>query len=385
MPQGVAQLRRTGIHLFRIAGIDIQIDFSWFIVFALVVWSLSSGYFPSQYPDQPTAIYWTVGVVAAILFFLSILLHELAHSMVAIREGIEIPSITLFIFGGVSRLGEEARDPWTEFRIAVVGPLSSFALAGAFWSMEAVLSGAMPTLVTTVFEYLAMINLLLGLFNLVPGFPLDGGRLLRAFVWWRTGSVTRATRVASDVGKGFAIVLMILGGVQIFAGQLLGGAWLLFIGMFLRSVAEQGYQELVVRQSLEGIDVEDVMMRDVVAVSPDITLRQLVDDYFLKHGFRGFPVVKNGRPIGMIRIEDVARIGRNELERTTVNSTMTALDEAHRIAPDAPLSEALKKMSFDGVGRLIVMRGDEMQGILTKEWLRRFLDVRRALGTTAGV
>jgi Zn-dependent protease/CBS domain-containing protein len=370
--------KQRGISLFKIAGIQIVIDYSWFIIFALIVWSLSAGYFPSRYPEAAAATYWGAGLLAALLFFLSIIIHELSHSLVAVASGIEIPSITLFIFGGVSRLSEEAKDPATELKIAIVGPLSSFALAVVFWLVTRVTAGQ-PQLITEVFRYLAIINLALGVFNLMPGFPMDGGRVLRAFIWWRGGSLTRATRIASDVGKSFAVVLMILGGVQIFAGALIGGVWLLFIGMFLRGVAQSGYQELVMRQSLEGVRVDEVMIEDVVSVPPDLSLRHLVDDFFLVHGYRGFPVVRDGRPIGVVRIEDVKGVPKEDFDRETVESVMVPMSEAYRIAPDAPLTDALKQMGKNGVGRLIVISHEEMKGMITKLGLQRLVEVRQIL------
>lgn len=370
---------RGGIPLFRIAGIQIIIDYSWFIIFVLVAWSLSAGYLPSQFPDASTGTYWTAGLLATLLFFASILIHELSHSLVAIRSGIEIPSITLFIFGGVSRLSEEAKNPATEFKIAVVGPLSSFVLAGLFLGVGSLMASGSPKIVVVVFQYLALINLALGIFNLVPGFPLDGGRVLRAIWWWRTGSLTRATRVASDVGKGFAVVLMIMGGLEIFFGALLGGLWLLFIGMFLRGVAERGYQELVLQQSLDGVQVDEVMIQDVVSVPPDLSLRRLVDDYFLTHGYRAFPVVRDGQPVGTVKVEDLKRVPKEQLDRATVEAVMSPMNDACRIAPDASLKDALKRMSENGLGRLIVMSGDRMEGMITKTGLLRLLQVRRIL------
>jgi CBS domain-containing protein len=226
---------------------------------------------------------------------------------------------------------------------------------------------------------LAIINLALGIFNLVPGFPMDGGRVLRALLWWRTGSLTHATRKASDIGKGFAVVLMILGGVEIFAGALIGGLWLIFIGMFLRGIAERGYQELVLRQSLEGVRVDEVMIEDVVSVPPDLSLRRLVEDFFLMNGYRGFPVVRDGKLIGVVRVEDVKRVPKEELDSKMVETVMTPMNEDYRIAPEAPLTHALKQMSENGIGRLMVMTGDEMKGMITKIGLQRLIEVRQIL------
>src|SRR5919198_2982046 len=248
-----------GLRLMHIAGIQITIDPSWFLIFLLIVFSLSAGYFPRAFPGQHVSAYWGAGVLATLLFFASILVHELAHALMAQRAGIHIPEITLFIFGGVARLSEEAEDPKTELTIAIVGPLTSFALALLFWGLNRVLAPAPPSFAHASLTYLAWINMAVGIFNLIPGFPLDGGRVLRAFLWYRSGSLTRATRTASQVGKGFAMILMLLGALQIFTGSLLGGLWLIFIGMFLRGTAEGGYQEVVLRQALADVAVHEVM------------------------------------------------------------------------------------------------------------------------------
>jgi Zn-dependent protease len=363
----------------RIAGIPITVDYSWFIVALLVVWSLSAGYFPRRYAGESTEAYWVAGIITTLLFFASILAHELSHSLVAIRSGIKIPGITLFIFGGVSRLSEDAKTPATEFKIAVVGPLSSFLLAAAFYLVAQGLSGRQPPLTVAVFQYLAFINLALGVFNLVPGFPLDGGRVLRAFWWWKTGSLTRATKVASDWGKGFALTLILVGGLQIFAGNLLGGIWFIFIGMFLRGAAAAGYEDLVMRRSLEGVQVQEVMVRDVVTVPPDLSLSRLVDDYFLKSGYRGYPVVESGRTLGVVSLANVSPVLERDRARVTVREVMVPLGEASVIAPEAPLDEALRKMTARGLGRLLVVKDDRLAGMITKTGLVRLLEMRRIL------
>jgi Zn-dependent protease len=267
-----------GINLFTVRGIELRIDYSWFIVFALVLFSLSLGYFPQVYPNQSNRVYWITGFLATLLFFISVVTHEMSHSFMALRSGVKIHGITLFIFGGMARLSEETDDPRTEFKIAVVGPLTSLMLAGVFWLIQLALRGEQPSILVEMFGYLAWVNLALALFNLIPGFPLDGGRLFRAFWWWKTGSVIDATRLAADWGKGFAIVLMIFGGLEIFAGSLIGGLWLIFIGTFLRGIAEASYHNVLLKQSLEGTRVEQVMTRDIVSVPPELPVSALISD-----------------------------------------------------------------------------------------------------------
>lgn len=368
-----------GISLFRIAGILIRLDFSWFIIFGLVLFALSAGYLPRTFPGQDPQTYWIAGLVATLLFFASVMLHELAHSLVAIRHGIDIPEITLFIFGGVSRLSQEPTDPKTEFKIAVVGPLTSFALAAAFGVLRVVLKGFEPSLIVVVIGYLTWINLALGIFNLIPGFPLDGGRILRAFLWWKTGSLTRATKVAADFGKGFAMAIMILGALQIFAGALINGLWFIFIGMFLRGMSVQGYEQLVLRKSLEGVHVAEVMVRDVVSVPSDLPIDQLVHDYFLHYAYRGFPVVDNGRVLGVVSVTAVRQLPREDYDNRRVADIMTPLQEDLLIAGDASLAEALMKMSREEQDRLLVLQGDRLVGLVTKTGLLRFVQIKQVL------
>jgi Zn-dependent protease/predicted transcriptional regulator len=370
---------RSGISLFKVRGIQISLDYSWFIVFGLVLWSLSAGYFPQIYPGQSRQIYWMAGLIATFFFFVSILVHELCHSLMALHLGIKIREINFFIFGGMARLSEEAASPKDEFKIAVVGPLSSFSLAAIFWGIQNALEADQPSIIVEVFGYLAWANVALAVFNLIPGFPLDGGRIFRAFWWWKTGSISRATKFASDIGKGFAIAIMVLGALQIFSGVLIGGLWLLFIGMFLRGVAEVSYQEMAVRQSLEGTRVEDILIKEVVTAPSELPLKRLISDYFLRYGYRGFPVTTNGTVLGLISLTDVKDVPEEEQRDKTVSQVMTPFKSEFTILPETPLTEALKKMTQENTGRLLVMRGDQMIGMITQTGLLRLLEIKRAL------
>ncbi len=369
----------SGINLFKIAGIQINIDVSWFIIFLLVLWSLSAGYFPRQFPDQSAQIYWGAGLVATLLFFFSVLFHEMSHSLMAQRCGIEISEIKLFIFGGVARLSEDSKNPLTEFKIAVVGPLSSFVLAIFFWICHKLLGGFQFSMAQAVTGYLVWINVALGIFNLLPGFPLDGGRILRAILWYRTGSLSRATKWASDVGKGLAIALMVLGAIQIFSGMLIGGLWLIFIGMFLRGVAEGGYQEVLMRQSLEDVQVREVMIEDVVSVQPELTVRELVTDYFLKYGYKGFPVMESGKVIGVVSLSEIKNIDRSHDQTTRVVDIMLSLDDTMVTSPDTSLVIAMRKMLTETIARLLVMENNQLLGMITKTGLMRFLEIKNIL------
>jgi Zn-dependent protease/CBS domain-containing protein len=372
---------RGGFPLFRIAGIQVRVDPSWFLIFLLIWWSLSAGYFPRARPEAGTAAAWGAGLLTALLFFVSLLLHELSHSLVARRAGHEVRSITLFLFGGASEMTSEPADPATEFEIAVVGPLASFALALFFWLLGRALPGGTPDLVPSVVEYLAWINVALGTFNLLPGFPLDGGRILRALVWWRTGSLRRASRVATQAGKGLGLGLALLGGIQIFSGALVGGIWLVLIGLFARGLAESSYQSLILRELLGQVSVADVMVREPVTVSPELTLDRLIDDYVLAHGFRGFPVVEGKRTLGVISLERLARVPPEQRAQQRVRDHLEPADAEHRVAPETPLLEALAQMGRIGAQRLLVLRpgSDELAGLLTQSGLVRFVELRQAL------
>lgn len=374
-----ASVRQSGLKLFRIAGIQIRLDYSWLIIFVLVLWSLSAGYFPRHYPDQSTSTYWIAGLVATVLFFASILIHELSHSLMAMRYGIKIPEITLFVFGGMAHISEDPKTPKIEFNMAVVGPLASFLLAGLFWAIKVVFEGIIPSLGVIVLEYLAWINVALGVFNLFPGFPLDGGRVFRAFWWWKTGSLRRATRLASDMGKGLALTLIILGGLQIFAGALLGGLWFIFIGMFLRGMAEGGYQELILKQSLEAVEAREIMVRDVVTLPPGLPLSRVITDYFLRYGYRGFPVAQEKRVLGVISLAEVKSVPEEERDSKKAEDVMRPRSEKIEIAPEASLSDALQKMTQEEMGRLLVMEKDQMLGMITKTGLLRHLELKHAL------
>jgi Zn-dependent protease len=382
MTTGLRRDARGGFPLFRVAGIQVRVDPSWFLIFLLIWWSLGAGYFPRTQPDASAAQTWAAGLLAALLFFVSLLIHELSHSLVARAAGQEVRSITLFLFGGAAEMTSEPEDPATEFRIAAVGPLASFVLAALFALAARSLPDATPELLVGVVRYLGWVNLALAVFNLLPGFPLDGGRMLRAVLWWRTGSLRQASRVATQAGKGLGLGLAILGGLQIFGGALVGGIWLVLIGLFARGLAESSYQSLLLRQLLGQVAVEDVMVREPVSVPPDLTLDRLVDEYVLGHGFRGFPVVEGGRALGVISIDQLARVPADTRAARRVLDVMAPADAAHCIAPETPLLEALALMAQSGAGRLLVIRpgSNELLGLLTQSGLARFVELRQALG-----
>lgn len=374
---------RRGIFLFRVFGIEVHADLSWFLIFALITLSLAYGYFPSQLPGLLPSTYLVAGLVASLLFFSSILLHELSHSVVAKRLGIEVPSITLFLFGGVSQLRDEPSDPQKELAITIAGPLMSFALAFVFGLVWFFVRSAEATPISQTFLWLSWINFALAVFNLMPGLPLDGGRVLRAFLWWRHGSIERATRTASRAGKALAMLLILGGFLMVFYGNW-GGIWLILIGMFLRSAAEASYQDLVLKRALQDARVAQAMIPDVQTVPPDITLREFVDEHVLRHGFRGFPVREGDEVLGVISLDQVKGAPREVLDGSTVREHMVRLSPRVTTSPEAPLVDALRRMSASGVGRLLVLEDGELIGMITKEGLLRFVEARRVLGGPRG-
>jgi Zn-dependent protease/predicted transcriptional regulator len=381
MSQAARAEPARGLNIGAIGGIPIRIDPSWLIIFALVMWSMSAVYLPSQVANAGAPATWLAGLFATGLFFSSLLAHELAHAVVARRAGIPVAGITLFLFGGVSRIEQEPASPRVELRVALVGPLTSFALAAAFELAARALRGDTPTLAVAVLAYLGWINAALGTFNLVPGLPLDGGRVLRALVWWRTGSLRRGTRVASNLGKGFALGLMALGVLEILSGSLVGGLWLVFIGFFMRGMASAGYQELALRAALEGVGVDEVMVRAPIRVSPDLSLRELLDEHLLRDGVSGYPVCEGEAVLGAISLPQLTSVPRGELEKRRVRDVMTPVGPDVCAEPSDSLLSALRKLALGRHRLLLVLRDGRLAGIVTRGAIQRVLEVRRVLGS----
>ncbi len=370
-----------GIKLFRVLGIQISIDWTWFIVFVLFAWSLSAGYFPFRHPGFTPGTYLAMGVVSALLLFACVLVHELFHSYTSNRLGLEIREITLFIFGGVAELTKEPDDPATEFKIAVAGPLASGLLALVFWLLSALFTGEAYPVANAILSYLSLINIVLLVFNMIPGFPLDGGRVLRAAWWARTGDVDRATRVASLIGKGFAVFLILSGLLQMFTGNFTGGLWSVLIGVFVQQAAESGYRQVVIKRALEGLKVKDIMSRDVVTVPEDKRISEAVDDYFIKYHHATFPVTSNSHVSGLLTLNKVRNIDKSEWERKSVGEVMEPLGPKDTLSPDDDAIEALRKMaSEDNSGRFPVLdKGGKLVGILSRTDIMKLIEFRAGL------
>jgi Zn-dependent protease len=351
------------VTLFRIRGIPVRVHLSWLVVFGLIAWSLAAGYFPRQLPNLPLVTYWANGLLAAALLFVSVFLHELSHSFVALRYGIPVSGITLHIFGGVSQLTREPDRPGAEWNMAIVGPLTSLGIAGALGLLYRL--AELPPPAAAVTRYLMMMNALVGVFNLLPGFPLDGGRLLRAALWKASGDLRWATRTAGRAGAAVAVFLMMIGVLQILTGNFVGGLWLLLIGLFLRQAAEGSSRAQQLRQALGALSVRDVMTRSVVHVPADLSVPRLVEEVFWPHHVSSFPVIEGGRVVGLVTVNQLKRVPRARWADTRVRDLMHPLDRNLQAAPGDPLWDAFEKLASNGVGRLAVLDGGQLVGYLS--------------------
>lgn len=365
------------VSLFSVSGIEIKIDWSWVIIAVLIAWSLAQGYFPSISEGLPQATYWGMGIVALVGLFASIVLHELGHSLVAQHYGLPIRGITLFVFGGVAEMTEEPARPKVEIAMAIAGPIVSLVLAAAFTvaaSFAETLGVAAPAVV--VLAYLGSLNLLLALFNLVPAFPLDGGRVLRGVLWWSTGDFRRATRWASLGGMLFSGVLIAVGLVSIFSGDFAGGIWWVLIGLFLNGAAQSSRQDVELRAALKGLTVRRLMTAAPITVPPDLGVDVLVDHFMHRHHHRLFPVVDGGRLVGAVSTLDVGRLPRERWGAETVAAIMQPCTPQNTVAADADVASALATMQTQKVGRLVVVDGGRLVGVLALSDVMRLLAVQ---------
>ena len=364
--------------LFRVAGIDVGVHPSWLVVFGLVTWSLAEGYFPGALDNPSPSLNWILGAISAILLFAAVLVHELAHSLVARAQGLDARSITLFIFGGVSNLGGESPKPRVEFLVAIVGPLSSFVIAALSWfGATAAPSGSAAE---AVLYYLAGVNALLGLFNLIPGFPLDGGRVLRSIVWQATGSLRRATEVAGAAGTIVSYAFLIWGFVQVLNGNVLTGIWTAAIGWFLQSASAASVQQVRLEEALRGTRVADIVRPDPGTVSPDLSVADLIEDYFLPQNRRAMPVAEDGRIVGIVTLGDVREVPLDRRATTKVGSVMGGREELVTVTPSSSLAKALEAIGRGDYEQVPVVENGRLVGMLTRADLLRQFQLRETLG-----
>ena len=388
---------KSSLRLFRVAGIDIGIHYSWIFIFILVSWTLAAGVYPSQHPGESAGLYWVMGVITALLLFVSVLLHELAHSLVARSRGMKVSSITLFILGGVSNLEDEPEKPGIEFSMAIVGPGTSLVLGIVCWLVVSAMTGALvspadlltgsafSTPVESVIGYLAWINVTLAIFNLLPGFPLDGGRVLRSILWGSTGNLVRATTIAGVVGQTFGWALIIIGvamvlGVRVWIFQgFLGGLWFALIGWFLMSAADASRKEIALRERLSHIKVKDVVGPEPRTIGPEATVAELVNQIFSRQHGRAIPVCDGGRLRGIVTVSDVKKVPQERWADTRVSSIMTG-DPLYTVKPDDNLSTVMKLISQHDINQVLVNREGQCAGILGRADIIRHIQFTQELG-----
>ena len=362
------------VKIFTIKGFNIRLDPSWLLIAALITWSLSQEYFPKVLPDAAPAIHLRMAIAAMLCFFASLLTHELAHSIVARRLGVPIKNITLFLFGGVAELEAEPKSGRIEFWVALAGPAMSFCLAFGFWVLakaSGLILDAEP--VTLVFSYLALINLILALFNLLPAFPLDGGRVLRAYLWNRNGNILSATKTAAKLGNVIAYLLMGLGVLALFQGALVSGIWQLMIGGFILLAARSSFQSQLARAAFEHKTVQDLMRRDPVTIGPEMTLSEYVKKIMLLKGVSFVPVLETGTLLGHMNRKVLSGIERENWGGTRVGDVFVGLDEQSSIAPDLPIQDLITRIAKTGQRKLMVVSGHQLVGVISLTDLIHYL------------
>jgi Zn-dependent protease/CBS domain-containing protein len=369
---------QNSVRLFTVAGIEVGIHASWLIIFMLVTWTLAVGYFPDVIPGIEPLTAWALGVLSSLLLFASVLVHELAHSFMAKARGLDARSITLFLFGGVSNLGGEAKKPSVEFQVAIVGPITSFALAGVAWVITGLVIDE-PRF-AAVFGYLAVINVLLGAFNLIPGFPLDGGRVFRAIAWTMTGSLRRGTEIASMVGRIVGYGFMLIGVFLILNAFFLQGIWIAAIGWFLQGAAGASVQQVAFEQRLRNVRVGEVVRRDTTCASPNDTVTEAIASYLVRGNRRAVPVCRDGSLIGIITTSDIAKVPEDERSTTRVVDVMGGRDRVVSVTPGLRLSDALQKLAEGEFEQLPVLEDGALIGVLGRADVLRQFQLREELG-----
>jgi Zn-dependent protease/CBS domain-containing protein len=382
---------KGSITIGRIGGIEIGLHYTWLLAFFLIAWSLARLAFPQAVPDLSISTYWIMGVVAAFGLFVSVLIHELCHSIVAIRRGMKVHSIVLFIFGGVSNIEGEPEKAWTEFIMSIAGPVSSLVLGGIFFGISYILNNAgyKNTSFEIVVYYLGYINVALAVFNIVPGFPLDGGRVFRSIIWGATKSLAKATTIAGNVGRAFGWALIIIGVMLVFGfgfniaslsfqGQF-NGIWFIFIGWFLTSAADNTMREISLQQHLAGVRVKDVMDSSPECVSPATSVETIVHESFIQRGRRALPVCNEAGLMGIVTLADVKRLPQDRWANTPVQEIMTR-SPLLSVNENDDLNGALKILAQNGLNQIPVMSSGRMVGLLTRSDVLRYLQTRQELG-----
>jgi len=366
-----------GITLVKLFGFKVKIDLSWLILGLLITWTLAQGLFPYFYKGLQTATYWVMGIAGALGLLVSIVFHELWHSLIARKFGLPMRGITLFIFGGVAEMTDEPPSPKAEFFMAIAGPLSSVALGlGLFGIFFLGINIGWPRPVTGVVNYLAFLNLLLAGFNLLPAFPLDGGRVLRSVLWGWKDNIRWATQIASKIGGFFGIALIMVGVLEVFLGNFIGGVWLAVLGLFIRGASHSAYQQLIVRRALEGEKVRRFMKSDPITVPPSLSVKDLVENYIYTHHFKMYPVVDDGQLMGCVTLSQVKSVPMEERDRHYVRELAEECSEKNTIGPDDDAMKALTTMSRTQSSRLMVVEGNRLVGVISLKDMMGLLSLK---------
>ena len=368
------------ITLFKMLGFEVRVDASWLLIAFLITWSLAVGVFPNELPGLLTGTYWWMGIAGALGLFGSIVIHEFSHSIVARHYGVPMKGITLFIFGGVAEMEEEPPNPKTEFLMAIAGPLASVAIGGVFYAISAAARTSWPIEFLAVVGYLSSTNWLLAGFNMIPAFPLDGGRVLRAALWQRSGNLVRATRTAAFAGSSFGTLLIVGGVLQLLWGNFVGAVWWFLLGMFLRKVSTASYHRVLLQSVLKGEPVRRFMNRNLVSVPPDITVQDLVDNYIYKYHRKMFPVVTDSQQlVGCVSTEQVKKLPRSEWSQHNLREIAQPCSRQNTITPDTDAAKVLSIIGRAEDSPLLVVENDQLVAFVSPQDLLHFLSIKLEL------
>ena len=373
---------RSNIRLGRLFGIQVGLHYSWFVIALLIIMSLSAQ-FHENHTDWSEGVVWATSLLTALLFFAALVAHEMSHALVAKSHGISTREITLFALGGVAQIEKEPDDPRTEFWVGIVGPISSAVIGGICLGIASILGwhfGETPeSPLMSMLVWLGYINLMLAAFNLIPGFPLDGGRILRALIWWKNRDAVRSTQLAARVGQFVALLFICLGIFRFFSGAGFGGLWIAFIGWFLMQAAGASYASVALNASLQGVHVSDVMERDCTVVDGNLNVQQFVEEYLLKTGRRCFVIEQQGQLAGLVTPHEIKALERQRWPFTTLYDIMRPLEQVHTVEPETPVMQALETMGRDDVNQLPVVSNHHLEGIVTRAHVLQFLQTRAEL------
>jgi Zn-dependent protease len=365
------------IPLFSLFGFKVGIDITWFVLVVLITWSLAKGMFPRYFPGLSNTTYWLMGAAGALGLFVSIIFHEFCHSLVARQFNLPVKGITLFIFGGVAEMSKEPENAKSEFFMAITGPISSAVLAGIFFlSYTAGKAVNSPVPVNGVLMYLGWLNIILAGFNMVPAFPLDGGRVLRSILWYAKGDLRWATRISSRLGTAFGLVLMIIGVISFIGGSFIGGLWYFLIGIFIKNASQMSYRQLLVKNALMGEPISRFMAAEAVTAPPSITVSNLVEEYFYKYHYKMFPVTDDGMLKGCITTRQIKELSKEQWATTKVSDISQPCSAENAVSPETDSIDALSLMNSTGNSRLMVVEGNRLLGVISLKDMLQFMALK---------